>query len=84
MCYTVLFSGTHLQYIGAFPFEHDLPDGVYQELKDAVNGKFSPPSNNLQRLTSSSGTVFHSIAKQQAAMAKGESACLRHSTFSKQ
>nr|XP_046230877.1 deoxyribonuclease-2-alpha-like isoform X2 [Scatophagus argus] len=62
--------GNHLQYIGAFPFEHDLPEDFHGELRDAVNWKQSPPPNNFQLLTSSASNIFNSIAKQQSLQAK--------------
>ncbi|XP_028275598.1 deoxyribonuclease-2-beta-like [Parambassis ranga] len=62
--------GTHLQSIGAFPFEHDLPDHFHQLLKDAVKWTQVPPSNNFKTLTSSGGQSFHSIAKQQSEQVK--------------
>ncbi len=82
-----LFSGSHLQYIGAFPFEHDVPADFHQELKDAVNWVQRPPSNNFQPLTStdpSGAYTFYSIAKQESTQPKGEmSACLFKSHYLK-
>ncbi|XP_044030670.1 plancitoxin-1-like [Siniperca chuatsi] len=64
------YIGKHLQYIGAFPFEHDIPGDFHQELRDAVNWVQSPPPNNWQQLTPSGGAAFYSIAKQQSAQPK--------------
>ncbi|KAM9338350.1 plancitoxin-1-like [Symphorus nematophorus] len=64
--------GKHLQYIRAFPFEHDLPGDFHQELRDAVNWKFIPPPNNFQLLTSNSNNLFYSIAKQKGPLPGGD------------
>ncbi|CAI5666106.1 unnamed protein product [Oreochromis niloticus] len=60
--------GTHLQYIGAFPFEHDIPDDFHQELINVTKWiKADPPNNhqtNYQTLTSRRGQRFLSIPKQ--------------------
>ncbi|CAJ1064817.1 plancitoxin-1-like [Xyrichtys novacula] len=78
ICVTFLYPefskiGLHLQYIGAFPFEHDIPPGFHQELRDAVNWVKSNPSNNFQELTSTNLNLkFHSIAKQQLDESKRE------------
>lgn len=69
---SVLHLGKHLQYINAFPFEHDLPEDFHQELKDAVNWKKLDAPNNFQRLTTSGNNPFHSVAKQTSHLAKGE------------
>ncbi|XP_038590334.1 plancitoxin-1-like [Micropterus salmoides] len=60
--------GNHLQYIRAFPFEHDVPDSFHQELKDAVNWGWTPsvpPLRDFQSLTSSGDQSFRSFSKQQ-------------------
>lgn len=78
-CLFVLCSGKHLQYIRAFPFEHDIPEDFHQELKDAAKRAEIPPSSDFQQLTSSRGQHFHSIAKQQSQQTKGEtSVCVNH------
>uniref|UniRef100_A0A3Q2WKA3 Deoxyribonuclease-2-alpha n=1 Tax=Haplochromis burtoni TaxID=8153 RepID=A0A3Q2WKA3_HAPBU len=56
--------GKHLQYIGAFPFEHDIPDDFHQELIDATKWVQAPPPSNYRALTSTGGQRFLSIAKQ--------------------
>ncbi|XP_074547058.1 deoxyribonuclease-2-beta-like [Halichoeres trimaculatus] len=72
ICVTFQYSefrkiGMHLQDIGAFPFEYDLPVNFHQELKDAVNWVQSPPLNNFRELTSTDLTQkFYSIGKQQS------------------
>ncbi|XP_034534244.1 plancitoxin-1-like [Notolabrus celidotus] len=58
--------GMHLQYIGAFPFEHDIPLDFHQELRDAVNWVQPPPLNTFSELISTDSTQkFYSISKQQ-------------------
>uniref|UniRef100_A0A3Q2UYV1 Deoxyribonuclease-2-alpha n=1 Tax=Haplochromis burtoni TaxID=8153 RepID=A0A3Q2UYV1_HAPBU len=57
--------GKHLQYIRAFPFEHDIPDDFHQELIDATKRVEVPPSSDYQTLRSRGGLSFYSIAKQQ-------------------
>lgn len=68
----VLHLGKHLQYIGAWTFDHDLPPHFHQELIDAVNGKQLPAPNNFQRLTTSGDNIFRSIAKQTSPQPRGE------------
>lgn len=81
-CVTLL-SGTHLQYIGAYTFENDIPDTFHQELKDAVKWIKKPPLSGFQELRSSGNNIFKSIAKQQSDKAKGEmSACWNHGAWS--
>ncbi|GLD56863.1 deoxyribonuclease-2-beta-like protein, partial [Lates japonicus] len=58
--------GKHLQSIGAFPFDHDIPDGFYDELKDAVNWNKQDPPGELQELIKKGDVEFYSIAKKQA------------------
>uniref|UniRef100_UPI0037E8E533 deoxyribonuclease-2-beta-like n=1 Tax=Semicossyphus pulcher TaxID=241346 RepID=UPI0037E8E533 len=76
ICVTLGYSqfshiGMHLQYIGAFPFEHDIPLDFHQELRDAVNWVKSPPPNNLRKLISTDvNQPFYSIAKQQSEQPK--------------
>ncbi|KAL2084305.1 hypothetical protein ACEWY4_019823 [Coilia grayii] len=55
--------GKHLQYIRAFPFEHDIPEDFHQELKDAVNWEVQTPPNNWVPMMSKGGQDFRSIAK---------------------
>ncbi|XP_054468951.1 plancitoxin-1-like [Anoplopoma fimbria] len=62
--------GNHLQYIGAFPFEYDVPVDFHQELRDAVNWVKKPAPNNFRTLTSSGSQGFRSFAKQQNAQPK--------------
>lgn len=77
MFHVVLLSGNHLQYIRAFPFEHDIPLDFHQELRKAVNWDELQPPNNPQLLRSNGGNDFYSIAKQKSEQTKGEmSACL--------
>ncbi|XP_070707187.1 deoxyribonuclease-2-alpha-like [Pempheris klunzingeri] len=76
MCVTFPYSqftgiGKHLQYIGAFPFEHDIPLDFHQELKDAVNWVQPPPSDLFQVLISNAGLQFRSIAKKMESEADG-------------
>lgn len=75
----MLHLGKHLQYIHAFPFEHDLPEGFHQELKDAVNWKELDPPDNFQRLTTSGSNLFYSIAKQVSE--DGEAECEISTSF---
>ncbi|XP_041826007.1 deoxyribonuclease-2-alpha-like [Melanotaenia boesemani] len=59
--------GKHLQYIGAFPYEHDIPDSFHDELKHAVQWtKLTPPTSDFPTLTSDQGTTFKAIPKQQS------------------
>lgn len=58
------FSGNHLQYIRAFPFEHDIPEEFHEALKRAANWDKLNGDNTFQRLQSKSNMAFHSIAKQ--------------------
>uniref|UniRef100_A0A3Q3XR18 Deoxyribonuclease-2-alpha n=1 Tax=Mola mola TaxID=94237 RepID=A0A3Q3XR18_MOLML len=44
--------GKHLQYISAFPFDHDIPDTFHKELRNAVIRHKLDPPNNYQTLTS--------------------------------
>lgn len=72
-----LLSGNHLQYIRAFPFEHDLPQDFHEELRKAANWVTLDPPNNFQTLTTNGDNIFKSIAKQISEQPKGEmSACL--------
>ncbi|XP_049460227.1 plancitoxin-1-like [Epinephelus fuscoguttatus] len=57
--------GHHLQYIRAFPFEHDIPGDFHKELRDAANRDKLPPLNKFQTLRSYGGHDFYSIAKQR-------------------
>ncbi|KAM8743525.1 deoxyribonuclease-2-alpha-like isoform 1-T3 [Acanthopagrus schlegelii] len=71
LCITFPYSqfrniGKHLQYIGAFPFEHDIPNHFHQELQDAANWVKSPPPTHSTPLTSLGQTGFLSFAKQQS------------------
>ncbi|GLD56874.1 plancitoxin-1-like protein [Lates japonicus] len=36
--------GKHLQYIRAFPFDHDIPSDFHRELTDAANWVQAPPT----------------------------------------
>lgn len=65
------FSGKHLQYISAFPFEHDIPEQFHNELKKAANWEVLPVTISHQDLQSQGNMAFISIAKQTAALAKG-------------
>ncbi|XP_070845518.1 deoxyribonuclease-2-beta-like [Chaetodon trifascialis] len=55
--------GKHLQYIGAFPFQHDIPPDFHQELQQAVNWFQPAPDNHFQPLISNGGLPVQSIAK---------------------
>ncbi|XP_067431318.1 deoxyribonuclease-2-alpha-like [Thunnus thynnus] len=71
MCVTFKYDqfryiGTHLQYIGAFPFQYDIPEDFHQELKDAVNWIQRPPLDNFLTLTSNGGQPFNAVAKKKA------------------
>ncbi|XP_063055028.1 deoxyribonuclease-2-alpha-like [Engraulis encrasicolus] len=57
--------GEHLQYIRAFPFEHDIPEEFHQELKDAVNWEVKTAPNNFVVMTSDGGRNFHAAAKSR-------------------
>lgn len=59
------YIGTHLQHIGAFPFDHDIPEDFHRELKDATKWVQTAPSTTFQTLTSRGHQNFHSISKQQ-------------------
>ncbi|XP_078128212.1 deoxyribonuclease-2-beta-like [Sander vitreus] len=63
--------GQHLLDIRAFPFDHQIPEGFYTELKD-VRNKMVQTGNNINiqdltsaGLTSAAGTLFRSFAKKQ-------------------
>lgn len=58
------FSGNHLQYIRAFPFEHDIPEEFHEELRRAANWDTLTVVNTFQPLRSKASTAFYSIAKQ--------------------
>ncbi|XP_041666085.1 deoxyribonuclease-2-alpha-like [Cheilinus undulatus] len=76
LCVTFPYSefskiGTHLQYIRAYPFEHDLPADFHQELRDAVNWVSAQPSNNFMTLMSTDPFQrFSSIAKRTSEQPK--------------
>ncbi|KAK2818498.1 hypothetical protein Q5P01_024059 [Channa striata] len=58
-------AGTHLKYIRAFPFEHDIPLDFHQELRDVQNWVHPVPSDSFQSLTSNLSLPLHSIAKKR-------------------
>ncbi|XP_004561933.1 deoxyribonuclease-2-beta-like [Maylandia zebra] len=58
--------GNHLQYIGAFPFDYDIPNDFHQELIKATKWVQVNPPRTLQMLTSKEHQNFYSIAKQQS------------------
>ncbi|XP_075994959.1 deoxyribonuclease-2-alpha-like [Genypterus blacodes] len=67
------FIGKHLQYIQAFPYQHDIPDDFHQELRDAVSWQREvPPPPHYQQLRSKAGEVFYSFAKITAGSEDGD------------
>ncbi|KAM9841609.1 plancitoxin-1-like [Aulostomus maculatus] len=62
--------GKHLQYIGAFPFDHDIPDNFHQELKNAVKWISLQPQQSFQHLESKGHQAFSSLSKGQSQSTK--------------
>ncbi|KAM7368497.1 hypothetical protein PAMP_012836 [Pampus punctatissimus] len=58
--------GKHLQYIRAFPFEHDIPHNFHQELIDAANWVQDTPQNPWQQLVSTGDHYFFSVTKENS------------------
>ncbi|KAM9841610.1 plancitoxin-1-like [Aulostomus maculatus] len=55
--------GAHLQYIGAGPFQYDIPADFHEELRNAVNLVQAEPLDEFVELNSKGGVTFRSIAK---------------------
>lgn len=68
----VLPSGQHLQYISAYPFDHDVPANFHRQLIEAVDWKKLHPVSSFQQLTTAGNNQFHAVAKQQSQQQKGE------------
>lgn len=65
--FVLLFSGKHLQYIRAHPFDDHIPNDFHQEFPNATNGTRLDPNalNTLpQDLTSDGGEKFKSFVKR--------------------
>ncbi|KAJ8374092.1 hypothetical protein SKAU_G00046720 [Synaphobranchus kaupii] len=62
--------GKHLQYIRAFPFDHDIPNDFHSELKSVVKREDFEPNKPFlpQELKSRGGQDFKSFAKYSSGM----------------
>lgn len=66
MVSVLLFSGEHLKNIRAYPFDHNIPEGFHQELRDVTKQKNSDPNKKkLHRdIKSEAGQIFKSFVKK--------------------